>query len=226
MVVSALLRLVGFEFFKPTFPEIELTSYGYYITMSIFHILEVFLVFMILTNLSVKKCVLIALAYDLFTYMLIFIKLDNEIMFFYFDTYLILALPSMIDGKTSTAIKSLVYYIGIAIYQGIMMYGRYYPTDSKVNLFAYTLGIFDYYLFLLSIYLFKKGEITMHPRSLLFFGKFGDTLKIIGLYFILIVSTILWLVTPFYLLRIELLKKLRNIKMVKANGHATTPIKK
>lgn len=205
MIVFAIFRFCGIAWFSQTYIPFNTNIVIYYIASSILHIYEAFLIIKTLTNIKWYYGLIIAIIYDLLSYLILSLQVQ-----FIADIIYTFSIPFIFNKDKDKSIKkSTIFMILIMLYQLVMSFSRYNMVfDGKYDLGYALLSIIDYRIFLLVIFIYTKKikvikeDINMdgHPNCFFFWGRFSEFCKLIGLIVLAIISTPLVLLTPFFLL--------------------------
>lgn len=196
MVVLAVFRFCGIGYFANTYSEHKLVPWVQVAIQFVLKWVDLLFVLLILSKAKFYIVAIISLAWNC----IYFITMPESVVMI-LDILYIIALPFMLSKfKYKYIAYSILFIVLISIYQFIMLQARYtIDLGLKFNYMALIVSVFDYKIFLLSIYLITKflwrkyenmKEIkTPNPEDgknwsgggcILFFGKFDKACEVIG----------------------------------------------
>lgn len=197
MTVLDVFRFCGIGYFANEYEEQELVTWVQVAIQFVLKWVDLLFVLLILNKAKFYIVAIISLAWNC----IYFITMSESVVMI-LDIIYMTALPfvlSKFDYKYITC--GIMLVIGISLYQFVMMQARYtIDLTEKFNYMAMIASVFDYKIFLLSIYLISKilrrkyehmmKEIkTPNPEQrddwsgggcILFWGKFDKACEVIG----------------------------------------------
>lgn len=156
------MRLLGFEYFLAEVPPIEFEVWQQHLISNIFWFLNYIIILRTLTDMSWKRCLLIAIV---IRFPLIIV---NEFMFLLsaniiliIDIFIMVFIPLCINKTKAQTLKvCALYLLGTLAYQLLFIrYGRGYPEWGTTCSGWLTFSIIDYYVFIWLIY---KHKYILH----------------------------------------------------------------
>lgn len=194
MVVLAVFRFCGIGYFANTYEEHTLIPWLQDLILFLLKWLEGFFILKILCT---QRTIILFITSFAYTFLYFFPISDTTV--FLIDVIFMTAVPFIIsrfDYKRIT--YGLLLIIILSIYQFIMMQARYsIDLDEKFNYIAGIASVFDYKIFIISIYLLiynrrisMKDINTPNPNEerggfngghcFLFWGKFEKFCEVVG----------------------------------------------
>lgn len=193
MTVLAVFRFCGIGYFANDYEEQEVVPWVQELILFALKWIEGFFILMILSR---KKWYILAAISLIYSIALIFVTNSN--LTFILDVIYMVVLPFFLNKFDYKYITyGLLLVIILSIYQFIMMTARYtIDLSEKFNYIAMIESVFDYKIFVISIYLLvynrriKMDKInTPNPNDernyggggcFLFWGKFDKACEVIG----------------------------------------------
>ena len=196
MTVLAVFRFCGIGYFANEYKEHEVISWVQVAIQFGLKWIDAFLILAILTTIKTRFIIIISLLWNC----LYFVTMPESVVMI-LDIVYATALPFVLNKfKYKYITYGILLFVLISIYQFAMMQARYtIDLTEKFNYMAMIASVFDYKIFLLSIYLITKilwrkygymKEIkTPNPEQrddwsgggcFFFWGKFDKACEVIG----------------------------------------------
>lgn len=197
MTVLAVFRFCGIGYFANEYEEQEVIPWVQVAIQFVLKWIDAFLILAILTTIKTRFIIIISLLWNC----LYFVTMPESVVMI-LDIVYATALPFVLSKfKYKYITYGILLFVLISIYQFAMMQARYtIDLTEKFNYMAMIASVFDYKIFLLSIYLISKilrrkyehmmKEIkTPNPEQrddwsgggcFFFWGKFDKACEIIG----------------------------------------------
>lgn len=152
MIVFAVFRFCGIAWFSQDYKLIEIDSTLHNLINFIFKVFEGTFIMLILTKLKTRYCLLISILYSI-----LLLLIQQPTIEFCLDVIYIVSVPFIFNkDKNNSIIKSTIYIALISLYQIMMSFARYsIDLSGKYDLCYTLLGVIDYQLFIVVIYLYK-----------------------------------------------------------------------
>lgn len=168
MIFFCLVRIFGLFYFRTEYVFYEFNFIIERIILTVSYMFEASLILKILTDVSLKKVLLISLIYNIVS--LFF--MENQTIFFITDLLYIIAIPFYFNKNKRISLGySLLYIIGTSLYSITMMFGRSYPLLSAFSATWQIIAIIDYKIFILLIFIMKEVFKVGGKGCFLFFDK-------------------------------------------------------
>lgn len=193
MVVLAVFRFCGIGYFANTYSEHKLVPWVQEMILFVMKWVELAFILAILTRIKLPLCFIVA-----FIYNNIYWFIDNAVLSFIIDIIYYVIIPFILSKFQYKRITyGIILAMVLSAYQFIMMTARYsINLTEKFNYVAMLESVFDYKIFILSIYLLiynwrlrMKKINTPNPNEeknfggggcTLFWGKFEKACEVIG----------------------------------------------